>query len=250
MNEEDLARLAELWQERDALNKAEWAQLYQLVRRVLKQSHYSELESLPLSIENYIDEFFRDKVFMPTTKKNFANRELSYGSVLRTFFRRYLLDRIEEIQRRKRHEVAMESENGNDEDGEKLSIEDIKPAPPVEDDLRQLEEVGLKLKQVKLSACRFLQRSEEWVRIYLALHTCPDNDRRLPLNRLAQSYRIPAYHYRATQLGITGRNKNTLLGQWLISLGLTITSENRKVIEVVLKILCWEALSLAEQDAL
>jgi hypothetical protein len=247
MTKEEPTKLAELWQKRDTLNKAEWTQLYQLVRRVLKQGGYSELKSLPLSIENYIDEFFRDKVFMPTTRENFENNALHYDNALKTFFRRYLIDRIEESK----------NNGGDDEGDEKLSPIDIKPAPPIEDDIQLLKESGLTPKQVKDSAHQFLQHSEEWVRLYLALHTCPDKDEQLALNQLAKNYQIPSYHHRARIVGITRKKgefetgyEKTLLGQWLISLGLTITSENQEVIEVAFKILCWEALSLVEQNAL
>ena len=260
MTKEEPTKLAELWQKRDTLNKAEWTQLYQLVRRVLKQSGYLELESLPLSIENYIDEFFRDKVFMPTTKENFENNALHHGNALKTFFQRYLRDRIEEIKRREKYEIPMRSENneGDDEDDEKLSFVDIKPAPPTEDDIQLLWEYNrLTPQDVKDSAKKFLEKTEKWVRLYLALHTCPDRDMQLPLGILAKNYQIPSYHHRARNLGITRKKgefetgyEKTLLGQWLISLGLTLRSENKEIIEVAFKILCWEALSLVEQNAL
>jgi len=256
MTKEEPTKLAELWQKRDKLNKAEWTQLYQLVRRVLKQGSYPELKSLPLSIENYIDEFFRDKVFMPTTRENFENKALHYDKALMTFFRRYLIDKIEKIKP-KYPEISIEGKNNGDEGNEKLSPVDIIPAPLVKDYTCLLKESGLTPKQVKDSAHQFLQHSEEWVRLYLALHTCPDKDKQLPLSQLDKIYQIPSYHHRAGIVGITRKKgefetgyEKTLLGQWLISLGLTIRSENQEVIEVAFKILCWEALSLVEQNAL
>jgi len=258
MTKEEPTKLAELWQKRDTLNKAEWTQLYQLVRRVLKQGSYPELKSLPLSIENYIDEFFRDKVFMPTTRENFENKALHYDKALMTFFRRYLIDRIEEINPRY-PEISIEGKNNGDEGegNEKLSPVDIIPAPLVKDYTWLLKESGLTPQDVKDSAKKFLEKTEKWVRLYLALHTCPDRDMQLPLGILAKNYQIPSYHHRAGIVGITRKKgefetgyEKTLLGQWLISLGLTLRSENKEIIEVAFKILCWEALSLVEQNAL
>lgn len=82
--------LTQLWQRRKNLDQAEWGQLYQLVSRVLKQSCCSELGSLPLDITHYIDDFFRDKVFLPTIKKTFKENQLFSNHALIVFFCRYL----------------------------------------------------------------------------------------------------------------------------------------------------------------
>lgn len=202
---------------------------------------------------------------MPTTNENFENNALHYDNALKTFFRRYLIDRIEEITRREKYEIPMESENneGDDEDNEKLSLVDIKPAPPTEDDIQLLWEYRLTPQDVKDSAKKFIENTEKWVRLYLALHTCPDKDMQLPLGILAKIYHIPSYHHRARNLGITRKKgefgtgyEKTLLGQWLISLEQSLiienqeVNENQAVIGVAFKYFCWEALSLVEQDAL
>lgn len=264
--------LAELWLHRDQLSKAEWDLLYQLVWRVLKEGDYSELESLPLPLKNYIDEFFRDKVFLPTTKKTFRGKPLYYDNVLMLFFRRYLIQKIKEIERLKEVPLPDDDNRDDGEDGKKPLIPPELIAPVAQDDAVLLGEYGFTPEQVALSARQFLQKNEEWVRLMIALSFCPDKDKDkqlpIPLSLLAQKYKIPAYYYRARKLGIPPKTvpkkgissknlyefqqdfENTLLGQWLISLGLSISNENQDVIHLAFKILCWEALSIVEEEIL
>jgi len=107
---------------------------------------------------------------------------------------------------------------------------------------------------VRQSARQFFSENEKWVHLYLALHTCVDQKTHLPLKSLAQIHQIPSHHHRARKLGISrikGQFEEgydeTILGVWLLSLGLAANIENIGAIEVAFKILCWEALSLAEQ---
>ncbi len=304
------SELVKLWARRSELSKAEWTQLYGLVFQVLKKSHCSVLSSLPLDKTHYIDEYFRDKVYLTTTKENFKVTELFYDNALKTFFCRYLLDFLDDPYLKKALSIEEFGESGYGEnyaDGEKpLTMEemtelqlyldrlsskfhpeevktfllefDIKTARQIFELLLELSldiedakfffldaelkpkyvnsffYAGLKLKSVKSSARDFFFENKEWVNLYLSLNTCVDDKTQIPLFKLAELHQIPSYHYRAKDLGITRKKgqfeegyEKTILGKWLLSLGLSTKIENRGAIEVAFKILCWEALSFTKK---
>jgi hypothetical protein len=297
--------LVQLWARRGSgLSKAEWTQLYQLVRQVLKQSRCSTLNSLPLDITHYINEFFRDKVYLTTTKENSKETDLLHDNALKTFFCNYLKDFFDDFYFKKA--LSLDEANEDDEssdDGKKtltmeewaefqadldrlsskldrdqvwalLSELDIETARQgvmllLEFDLdieqarfflleaalkpkwvERFLKAGLTRESVRQSARQFFSENEKWVHLYLALNTCVDQKARLSLKSLAEIHQIPSYHCRARKLGITRKKgqfeegyEDTILGKWLVSLGLAAKIENLGAIEVAFKILCWEALS-------
>jgi len=300
--------LVQLWARRSKLSKAEWTQLYRLVRQVLKQSRCSTLSGLPLDITHYIDEFICDKVFLPTTKEDSKETKLLHDNALKTFFCNYLKDFLDDSYIKRALPLEEANEDGeSDDDGKKtlttaemaefqldldslsskldpdqawalLSELDIETARQgvrllLEFDLdikqarfflleaalkpkwvRRFLKAGLTRESVRQSAYQFLSENEKWVHLYLALHTCVDQKARLSLKKLAENHHISSYHHRARKLGISrikGQFEEgydeTILGVWLLSLGLAANIENIGAIEVAFKILCWEALSLAEQ---
>jgi len=249
--------LKELWERRSQLTNAEWEQLYQLVFSVLKRSRGAcpELGSLPSDIKHYIDCFFCDKVFLPTTKPTFEDNELHAKHALIVFFSRYLRDHLDDPYLKRALPLEDESnDNDSDEHFQTAYTPDelIRfQTTDTPNELMLLREVGLDSKQVTESARKFIKKSEKWVRLYLALHTCPNKEDRLPLKHLAENYQIPAYHSRARQLGITRKKgefeqgyEKTLIGQWLVSMNISLNKENQQLIEAAFKILCWEALSI------
>ncbi len=302
-----MTELMQLWQRRDKLSKPEWGRLYQLVHEVLKTSKCSVLNSLPSDKKHYIDDFFRDKVFLPTIKVDFKNTPLKYDNALKTFFCRYLLDFLDDsdLKNALSLEEISKSDDGEN-DGKKLTMEelaelelnldklsskfnpeeiqaffsefDLKTARQIFDILLELPldiedarffflsaelkpkwvmsflKARLNLKFVKSSARHFLSKNQEWVNLYLSLHTCVDNQTLLPLSKLAELHQIPSYHYRARELGITRKKgqfeegyEKTILGKWLLSLRINTKIENRGAIEVAFKILCFEALSFTKK---
>lgn len=96
--------------------------------------------------------------------------------------------------------------------------------------------------------------SEEWVRIFIGFSNCPDADHSEPLVHLARRCNIKSQAYKAARLGFNWRGKDftgfddTLLGRWIVSLGIGISPENAHLIHGALKILCIEALTWAEQQ--
>jgi hypothetical protein len=105
---------------------------------------------------------------------------------------------------------------------------------------------GYSNQDVRERAKIFLNQLDETARIYLALHACADAPE--PLYKIAERLRIPSYHYRAHQLGITRKKgefgedyETTQIGQWLTKeLGLELKA-NPEVLQA-LKILCFESL--------
>ena len=105
---------------------------------------------------------------------------------------------------------------------------------------------GYTHQEVRQRAQIFLDQLDEIGRIYLALHACADAPE--PLYKLAERLRIPSYHYRAHQLGITRKKgefgddyEATQIGQWLgQELGLELTAN--PAVLTALKILCLESL--------
>lgn len=100
--------LQDLWGRRDDLNESEWDRLYKLINLILAPSakigrHLSLLNSLhKLTCEDYdfyFQGFFFQKVFKPTRREGFVAKRLVHSGALHTYFRRFLLDRLDEIKR-------------------------------------------------------------------------------------------------------------------------------------------------------
>lgn len=113
--------LQDLWGRRDDLNELEWDRLYKLINLTLAPSakigrHLSLLNSLhKLTCEDYdfyFQGFFFQKVFLPARQEGFVANTLVHSGALHTYFRRFLLDRLDEIK----HEIEYsEKENGQGE---------------------------------------------------------------------------------------------------------------------------------------
>jgi len=227
-------RLLLLWKSRDDLTEAEWGELYKLVFGILKRSNPQILRSLPESKEYYIQDFFLLKVFEPA-KYNSAS---PYGAnELCSYFNNYLTDVYRSASLRTTDLIDdwSEVERSCGESTNALSPADT-----------EFVDYKLTHQAVQVRAQEFLEQLDDVGRIYLALHACADAPE--PLYKLAEQYRIPSYHYRAIQLGITRKKgefeagyESTQIGSWLSKqLGLELTP-NPAVI-LALKILCHESL--------
>jgi len=230
MPQDNNSILIALWQKRDQLDEAQWRQLYHLITQVIKRGHYPQIASLPNSIDDYIQAFIIRKAFETAQGETMRGGQLYFDNALITYFRNFLIDLLRIAQR-----------------------ENTEPLDDNEEDTNENASQLLWQREVAKSAKDFLQNSEHWVRLYLALHTCAEP--RLALSKLAARYQIPSYHYKARKLGIT-RHKNdslqahekTLLGAWLKSLGLSLQQDKAATIENAFKILCDEALSIIETE--
>jgi hypothetical protein len=240
-------RLGDLWYRRDTLTDAEWHELCQLVRRILSSvsyPHYSELQDLP---EECIDMFCTDKVFWAAKQPQYQARRMHAGALIGDLYPHYLIDLI---RAKKRHQEPLVT--ALPEAPEQDSSASIEQLCGAVDERDHLYELGLAPEQIRQAAQRFLETQEEWARLYLARHHCPDPKSAVPLSRLAEDYEIASYHYKARQLGIAfpkggfGNYEDfagTDLGQWVTGLGVEVNSENQKAVDEVLQILCLAALN-------
>jgi len=230
-------RLIQLWKSRDDLTEAEWGELYKLVVSILKRSNPQILISLPENKEYYIQDFFLLKVFEPakhdSSSPHGANELCSY-------FNNYLIDVYRSVRARITDYV---------EDPEEIGV-CRETLDEVETDA-EFFDYKLTHQAVHQRAQAFLEQLDDVGRIYLALHACADAPE--PLYKLAEQYRIPSYHYRANQLGISRKKGEfgvgyefTQIGGWLSKeLGLELTP-NPAVVSA-LKILCHESLHQYQQ---
>lgn len=224
-------RLTPLWANRESLTEAEWDELYRLIVSILSKSNPSILRSLPESKEHYIQDFFLLKVFEPA--KHDSNSPHG-ANELCSYFNNYLIDvyRSAALRTSEEYDEEVLPHDGTLDHGGEVDSE--------------FRDFGYTPQKVQASAQEFLRNLDEIGRIYLALHTCADTPE--PLYKLAERLRIPSYHYRAHQLGITRKKgefgddyESTEIGRWLVKvLGLDL-SANAAVLSA-LKILCFESL--------
>lgn len=239
------AQLLALWRDRAQLDESGWEGLWYAVQGVLGHCHCPELSGLPYSREECILDFFHQKVFEPALRG--TGGELRHAGALVAYFRNFLRDLLDDpyLVRRVITEEELEPRDPS-------GREDIDP-----DDFGELLELtGTELSTIVLAAQRFFDGAPDWVLPYLALNTCADAEDVIPLYRLKDLYAVASHHYKARQLGITRRKgecetdyDQTLLGQWLLSLGVAPVRENVHAMEDALKILCQVALTLQKRGA-
>lgn len=241
--------LRDLWSRRRDLDEASWTRLYHITKSVLKNYKPRELAGLREDHDVYIEEFFQDKVL----RLDLLSR-CDHTGALRLYYLRYLRDQIRRKQARAKWQVADE----HDSEADSPPSLDNK-APEVKNDHQdistELEEAGFSPTKVALSATKWLESSEEWVRLFVALSNCPDAEISESLGLLAKRKGIKSQAYKAEKLGFNWKGSDptgfaeTLLGRWITdSLGIELCLENSNLILCVLKILCYQALSWAEQQ--
>lgn len=241
------AELRDLWSHRSELTEKEWTRLYVIVQSVLINYKPKELAVLTEDRDVYINEFFQDKVF----RSDLLSRCDHIGA-LRIYYKNYLIDLIRSKQSRSNWEVA---DKHNTEDETKSSQTEIAAFKADQlDPMAELEAAGILPIEVAESAANWLNENEEWVRIFVAHSNCPDAELSEPLVHLAKRKGIKSQAYKAERLGFNWRGddlvgfSDTLIGCWIKSLNIAIHSENSLLILAVLKILCFQALSWAEQQ--
>lgn len=242
------AELRDLWSRRQDLDTRGWERLYQIVTGILMPCRPKELKGLPLSRESYVLQYFEDKVF-PLDKLKIPD----HAGALQKWYTNYLRDQIDKVNSIKKWEVP----DTYDDDGEHKSriSGSAQPVAETPDYLDALEEAGFSGTDIHASARCWLASSEEWVRDYLTKSYCPDGEHSEPLIDLAKRMGIKSYAYKAEKLGFNWKNPgdyvgftDTLLGRWIVSLGIEILPDNIQLIHAALKILCFEALSWVDQQ--
>lgn len=275
------SQLTALWQRRADLNQLEWTQLYQLVCQCLRGKNKSLLETLPGERDEYIHDFFIDKVFSNTNNGSVVH----HCGALVKFYERYLIDRKRALPLKTKADI--EPEDDSEEDAEqkvldKLAALDFEHLDETEDLNRIIDKLELILTsapqqfellkefQIKFNldvmhiataATQFLTATSgweplhehlSWIHLYLTKHFCADEETRISLLELSRRYQIPSYYQRATKLGINIPKHNdaalrsfqaSYRGQWLSQLNIPIDAAHRTEMFIALKILCLVALS-------
>lgn len=251
--------LADLWSRRADLSKQEWTRLYHLVTALLEANPVREEWSEKLGSERrdtLRDSFFIDKVLLPATAPGAdPNPELTLRA-LPVFYRRYLLDQIRAVGRRKESELPadddarMVASKGRDHFG---LFGDVDGECDCIDELGEIDSCAL-----QENARKFLQGEDDWVVAYLALHFCHGRER-LPLSKIQRQYRIPSYHYKARQLGIApprggyaglSQFADTMIGRWLSDNGIALDENNKGMIRHAFDLLCMEAFTECDRREL
>ena len=242
------AELSELWNRRRDLDEAGWVRLYAIVSNVLRNYRPPELAGLAEDRDTYVQDFYVDKVFCLDS----LSRCLHTGA-LRVYYRNYLRDEL----RRKHSRSKWEVTDKHDPESESPPSLDQAPEPETESRavFSELTEAGLLATDVAASARKWLASNDEWVRIFVAYSNCPDATQSEPLVHLAKRQGIKSQAYKAEKLGFNWKSTDldgfsrTLLGAWLIeTLGIELCPEAGPLMLDALKILCFEALSWADQQ--
>lgn len=242
---DDDAAFKDLWSRRNTLNIAEWDRLYRIVAGALTSYRHQIFSSLNEEHEIYVQEFFQDKVF----RRDLLGR-LDHVGALRVAYKRYLYSQYES-QILRRTEELPGGDAGADE-GPALA----NPGSDGnlgDDQFKALTEAGVSPQEAGDSATKWLVEAEPWVPAMLGLHYCPDREHAEPLVKLRKRLGIRSYHSKAEKLGITGVHnpiwgEESMIGRWVTQgLGIEISLENHELVHSALKILCFAALTWAEQ---
>ena len=242
------AELRDLWARRRDLDESGWSRLYIIVITSLTNYKPRELAGLNEDRDVYIQEFFEDKVLRIDSLSR-----CDHVGALRIYYLNYLRDLIRSRNSRGKWEIA----DKHDADGG--SPPSLDEAPDTEAGrcnlFTEMEEAGLSPSKVATSAATWLATNDEWVRIFVAFANCPDAELSEPLVHLAKRKGIKSQAYKAERLGFNWKSAdlagfaNTLLGRWISeSVGIELCPENSPLILGALKILCFEALTWAEQQ--
>lgn len=239
--------LCDLWSRRRDLDEASWTRLFMIVDEALMGYKPPELAGLSEDRREYVQKFFVDKVFRTDLLS-----QCDHTGALRVYYKNFLRDEIRSNKSRSKFEVA------DSHDPENESPPSLNEAPDIDhgiDFMYELEAAGFPPTVVAASAAAWLAESEEWVRLFVAHSNCPDAELSEPLVHLAKRRGIKSRAYKAEQLGFNWRGGDlsgfakTLLGRWICeSLGIKLAPKNGILIHGALKILCFEALSWAEQQ--
>lgn len=234
----DRDALTDYWRRLGSLNDAEWKDLHRLVRSALMRCPASELSSLPDKRENYIDEFFVEKLFYKAQRVDNAAGESLSGGALCLFFRNYLRQLLDHYKARP---------ISGDEPEESWDSADPADSSDVDEFLASF---GID----RLAGCieAFLDQLPDWALLMLRGHFCADEP--VPMYTLCAG--IPSYQYKAQKLGVTVKKgdagllgyEHSMIGQWIQSLGVPIRPDNQIVIQFLMEAICREATLRVEDN--
>jgi len=240
--------LRDLWSRRADLDATGTARLCEIVMDVLMSYRPKELASLSDNNDVYVIGFIENKVLRPDLLS-----QCYHTGALCSFYVNYLIDEIRREKRRAGKEIADRQDNSEGEETSHIE-QAADDATHGIDPLQILEDAGFSCLKIATAAREWLATTEDWARVFVAYSNCPDAEQSEPLVRLAKRLGIKSQAYKAEKLGFNwGKEthagfEDTLLGRWIVSLGIDIRPENADLVLGSLKILCFEALSWAEQQ--
>ncbi len=237
MSTVDNVRLTYLWNHRSQLKQQEWGDLYNLIQSILKSYPDAILSTLLYEKEDYVHDFFIQKV--RDKKDNIIPSVNTISSrFVWTAFQRFLIDCLRK-ENPKNPEIKGET-------FKTISMDDMgdqfDPCGCMDIDISIMEEYGLTEEFIRQRSNAWLECQPHWVLIYLGLmYCCVDNNE--PLIHFAKRYGIASYHYNARKLGTTTNPlPNTLIGQWLeTDFGINLQQDHPEVLSDIMKILCDES---------
>ena len=257
---EPFSELADLWARRAKLSEREWSRLFQLVMAVLRANPVREERDPQLggagAVEALRQSFFVDKVLLPATAPGADPNPHLTMRALPVFYKRYLIDQIRANQRHPTLELPENEKAPNPASNQDDRFGCFSAVKESEEDLHIWESADAA--RLQRSAREFLNEQEDWVVLYLALHFCHGRER-LALSKLQHIYRIPSYHYKARQLGITpprggyanlAEFSETIIGQWLTDNDIPLQTEHLSIIRHAFDRLCLEAFAEFERREL
>lgn len=252
-NDFELARLWALRHSHDPKALEDLCLLIQQELSLFRPPEFSQLHGLdglqghPERGRQYVQDFLLDKVLTGE-----IDTTCEHVGALKVFYRRYLLDVIKSYRTRGKY-FQPESPGSEHEAG--LGLIEQAAAPESVPSFDGLESLGIRVPKVRAAARQFLEQREPWVRAFLSFSYCPDADARETMQALARRLRIRSYAYKAEQLGFNWRGESpeafsekTVLGQWIVSLGIEVKLENQDAVLDALKILCYESLLIGSKQ--
>lgn len=245
-------RIVHLWTLRgQSLSSAEITELCQLVQRLLVRTRLPAQYADAQARAELIHDFLVQKVILNPTGT------IESAFVLHGYLKNYATDQLRKADRAKPFDdsVAIAS-NDDDEEAEQGGADIADATDLVANQNRLLAEAGIDIETARTSARRFLDALEAAEKAYLELNTCNDGESASPISSIAERLCLgSSYHYKAKQLGITGRKggfyqgyEQTKIGKWLTSLGAKINTEWRGELLALLTILCSQLLAHGETD--
>lgn len=246
-------RIVHLWAERRrGLSAAEMTELCEGAKRLLMRTRLPPEYADPQARTDLIHDFIVQKIIL--NQHTSEAGPLHSAHVLHGYLQNFVKDQYREAARNPSHSL---DDNTADDDADDETGECDEATTSLTTTQHQLlVEAGIDPANAAESAQRFVAALAAAERAYLALNTCNDDEKQQPISAIASRLRLgTSYHYKAKQLGITGSKggfyqgyENTLIGQWLTSIGARIHVEWQRELMILLVILCHQVLEHCREE--
>lgn len=246
-------RIVRLWAERRrGLSVAEMTELCEGVKRLLMRSRLPPEYADPQARADLIHDFIVQKIVL--NQHTSEAGPLASVHVLHGYLKNFIKDQYREAARNASQ--SLDDKTTDDDAEDEVGEIDAASTHLATTQHQLLVEAGIDPANAAESAQRFVAALAAAERAYLALNTCNDDEKQQPISSIAKRMRFgTSYHYKAKQLGITGSKggfyqgyENTLIGQWLTSIGARIHVEWQRELMILLVILCHQVLENCREE--